>query len=307
MSKELDKLIRHAVYMRGQGTRIDNELADFLDDLEADVLKKLRKQKGLKDPTQLNNLLKEIDRLIVDSYEQYLPAVIEQLVELGEYQSEYMMGALNNMGAGGATLLSAKQIQAIVRENPIDGKLISEWVQEQEDGVKMAMRQQLRLGIAQGETEDQLAERLSEAGFEKARRHRRTLARTAAHSVSTAASIDTQKSAGVRKVQFVAVLDGRTTLGCADFDGNVYDLDDPRRPRLPRHPNCRSEYVPVVDGETFEGNFEEWLERQSEKDKKEILGPARYQLYKKGMKLSGFVDSEGNTLPLAELRKREAQ
>lgn len=304
MSEEkLDKIVRHNAYMKSQGTRIYNDLLELLDDLEADVIKKIKASENLKPPEFLEALLREIDSAISAVYSNYESNLAEQLVELGLYESEYAAAAAANLGASNVVQLSEAQLLAIVRENPIDGKLLNEWFKEQEDGVKMKVRQQLRLGIGQGETTRQLANRLEDTGFKKARHHINTLVRTASHSVNTAAGVDTYKASGVKKVQLSAVLDSRTTLECAKLDGRVYDIDDPKRPRPPLHPGCRLDVIPVIDGQKFEGNYKEWFARQTEKEKREYLGPARYKLYKEGMSIDEFTDSNGRVIPLAELKK----
>ncbi len=56
-------------------------------------------------------------------------------------------------------------------------------------------------------------------------------------------------------VQFVATLDGRTTTICGSLDGRTYRQNDPSKPAIPQHWNCRSTYVPktsreeVIEGE----------------------------------------------------------
>jgi SPP1 gp7 family putative phage head morphogenesis protein len=50
----------------------------------------------------------------------------------------------------------------------------------------------------------------------------------------------------VQEVKYTATLDGRTSEICASRDGNIYKLSE--APQLPAHINCRSTYVPVIDG-----------------------------------------------------------
>lgn len=83
-------------------------------------------------------------------------------------------------------------------------------------------------------------------GFDIARRNIKTEVRTSlqvhatrAHQMVWEANKDL-----FPYVQFVAVLDGRTTKVCASLDGTVWEVDDPNRPAIPQHWNCRSIYVP---------------------------------------------------------------
>ncbi|MBD8006547.1 minor capsid protein [Bacillus norwichensis] len=44
------------------------------------------------------------------------------------------------------------------------------------------------------------------------------------------------------KVEWVSALEKNTCAECADLDGSIFDIDDPSRPKIPRHPNCRCIY-----------------------------------------------------------------
>jgi SPP1 gp7 family putative phage head morphogenesis protein len=50
----------------------------------------------------------------------------------------------------------------------------------------------------------------------------------------------------IKEVQYTATLDGRTSEVCASRDGNIYKLGT--EPSLPAHINCRSTYVPIIEG-----------------------------------------------------------
>ncbi|MNP80956.1 hypothetical protein D3C76_1791920 [compost metagenome] len=53
-------------------------------------------------------------------------------------------------------------------------------------------------------------------------------------------------------------------------------------------------------------SYSEWLARQSAAFQKDVLGPERYKLFSKGeLTIDRFVDDDGRTLTLKELRERE--
>lgn len=104
----------------------------------------------------------------------------------------------------------------------------------------------------------------------------------------------------IKKVQFVATLDGRTTHECASLDGTVYDINE-RYPKPPLHYNCRSTIVPLVDEDLLpkelsatgtrasaEGyvpaslNYSDWFDQQSKSFQKKYLGDKNFDLYQKG-------------------------
>jgi len=55
-----------------------------------------------------------------------------------------------------------------------------------------------------------------------------------------------ENSDTIDKLQYSATLDGRTSSICASRDGNIYKQG--YEPSLPAHINCRSTYVPFIDG-----------------------------------------------------------
>ncbi|MNP07835.1 hypothetical protein D3C76_998780 [compost metagenome] len=53
-------------------------------------------------------------------------------------------------------------------------------------------------------------------------------------------------------------------------------------------------------------SYAEWLARQPAAFQRDVLGPARYELFSKGeLSIDRFVDDDGKTLTLKQLRERE--
>jgi hypothetical protein len=50
-------------------------------------------------------------------------------------------------------------------------------------------------------------------------------------------------------VEFQSEEDDRVCEICDPLDGNQYDFDDPTKPLIPLHPNCRCHYIYVDTGE----------------------------------------------------------
>jgi hypothetical protein len=136
---------------------------------------------------------------------------------------------------------------------------------------------------------------------------------------------------------FVAILDSKTTVQCADADGEFWTVDEGLFP--PLHENCRSRRYPLINGQAFvdgrffymkdgEGytrmtltgdqkvawvakyvgdiprnfNYEEFLKRQPLSFQERVLGKTKAQLFRSGkLELSQFIDSSGRTLTLDQL------
>jgi SPP1 gp7 family putative phage head morphogenesis protein len=168
----------------------------------------------------------------------------------------------------------------------------------------------------------------SDGVLQTTRRNAETVVRTAVQHVSNAARSETINGlkAVVKGVQWVSVLDSRTTLYCQGMDGKVLPIDD--GPRPPAHFNCRSTVVPVVKswkelGLDFQElpestraslngqvpariTYEKWLKGQSAGFQDDVLGPSRGKMFRSGkIRVEQFTDDRGKTLTLKQLRKLE--
>lgn len=99
-------------------------------------------------------------------------------------------------------------------------------------------------------------------------------------------------------VRYSAVLDFRTCLNCASNSGVLYKITE--APVLPIHERCRCFLVPVVIKQDGISSFSDWIESLSDSDKRKYLGKGRFELYKKGVTPSSFVN-DGRIIPLSEL------
>lgn len=109
-----------------------------------------------------------------------------------------------------------------------------------------------------------------------------------------------------KKLSFVwnSILDTSTCLVCGELNGKRFkNLSEvPGLP--PLHLNCRCSIVAVPEGTDIElPTYSQWLEAQSEDNQREILGTARYKLYKNGTKIENFVNN-GKKLTLDEIYKK---
>ncbi|MFH1760648.1 MAG: hypothetical protein ABIA63_06065, partial [bacterium] len=113
----------------------------------------------------------------------------------------------------------------------------------------------------------------------------------------------------LKGVIFAATLDNRTCVQCASLDTQYYGFTakggDHNGPQLPLHVHCRCCYIPItktwkelgskipehITGKSkapFMGNvlprqsYDDWLKKQPVEFQQDILGPARYKLWKNG-------------------------
>jgi len=105
-----------------------------------------------------------------------------------------------------------------------------------------------------------------------------------------------QRDSSIKIWTWIAMLDTSTCIACGDLSGTTY-TDLSSAPPCPLHNKCRCYFYPGV---VEQPSYYEWFEKQDEKDKYEILGKTRYNLYKSGSKVKNFVNN-GKKLTIDEI------
>jgi hypothetical protein len=212
----------------------------------------------------------------------------------------------------------------MVRETLMTGAPLADWWAGQADTLKERFAQQMRLGLLQNDSDEDVIKRIRgtrEMGFkdglmETSRRMAKILVRGASSSVSAqarkVAMLDNPRV--FKGVQQISVLDGRTSQTCIAYAGKVWELPIYKpvghslayNGGVPRHPNCRSTEVAVLT-EQYGGEpaddmgFEEFLEDKSPPQVAELLGKGKAELYRAGkITLNDLVDQQGRGVGLSE-------
>lgn len=146
---------------------------------------------------------------------------------------------------------------------------------------KERLGRNLRVGLTQsmilGEGIPQITDRINK-GIDTARYNAERVARTETKRVTYCAHDDIYKDTGVEELRYRCANggDSRTCQYCRADNGKVFKRGE--EPTLPRHPNCRCVYIPVVS-DTFEDNelneltgsvrgadnYEKWREAEAKK------------------------------------------
>lgn len=178
------------------------------------------------------------------------------------------------------------------------------------------------IGTLRGSRENNYRDGAFHPFRESLRRSGETVVAGVAANTSTAL----YEAAGVEYEMIVATLDHRTCLTCAPLDGKVYQVG--KGPHPPFHPRCRCVRVgderkpgerPFVDDERSVKDipkderagkigqttlkYKAWFESLSEESQRNVLGPARFELWKSGQfELNEFSAGDaGKILNLKEL------
>ncbi|WP_145128122.1 minor capsid protein [Pseudomonas sp. URMO17WK12:I11] len=311
MSSLANKTIKHQIALRGQFTRIAKQAALHLQTLKVAVKAELDEAMTARNWSAVARLRKTfvtIDKLISDEYELISETLKAELGDLFVYESEFTSKLLGFDFSN--DMITEKLVEAIVSNDPFDGKILGEWLDEQKLSTQIKVKQTIRLGVLNGLSTSKIVDALyAEPGnpFQGAKRNAEVMVRTASAHVTSQASLKTFERVGFGSYQLSAVLDSRTTPVCRALDGKVYKTTDKGRKVPPFHPGCRTVMIAVSDDDPpFTDGYEDWLSKQAAGEQEAILGPARFRLWKSGQPLENFVDLDTHhVIPLDELRSKE--
>lgn len=177
-----------------------------------------------------------------------------------------------------------------------------------------------------------------DGNMKKARTSMERIVRTSmSHLASTARDeVYSRNDDIVKGYKWVSCIDTRTSPTCINYDGRCWYYNKDYIPdnasllpgpvKNPAHYHCRSCTVPILKSwkelgininEAPEGTrsaldgyvpqsttYSEWFDKAGEKVQMDVLGPARYKLYKEGgEKITAFM-KDGSWLSLEQLKQR---
>jgi len=184
---------------------------------------------------------------------------VEEVVNVAKDQSSAAAGIIKTAAPVvlDLQLPAVSQLRAIVNTNPFEGRTLKQWADTIAEQDIARMLDQIRIGLVQGESSQQIARRLvgtaalkgKDGIFEVTRRHAMSITRTAVMSTAAASreALYAENSDLFDRERYVATLDSRTTPICRSLDGKIFPLG--QGPRPPVHWNCRSIRVPWFSDE----------------------------------------------------------
>lgn len=342
--KLFDALVRHQIGLQRLAAGTARDLIGRLDQFDKQIVAILRKLDSSTSKPKLNKALRDMRAVNIKAYLAVEKDMTKALQALAVAEVDHAHDTTNRVLPKDARrqvdlVKPAKEdIAAAVTDEPINGALLEEHINGMEVGRYNRMRDTVRREVTAGGTDAAVQAGLlsgivgsKEANYKDglldySRRSLDQSTRTLSNGVANQARSDfTAENPEVfDSVQWVAVLDNRTSDICANLDGTVFPVDE--GPRPPAHPNCRSMIVPVIKDweamglsdlgpgtrESMSGEvpetmtYGEWLKTQPQAIQDEILGPTRGGMFRDGMPLDRFIDDTGRRFTLAELRAQEA-
>lgn len=339
----LDAQLRHSIYQQRFATQVVRDIIIVLNNADRGLVNLLRVRlaevanSGGMLQERLTELLAEVKRINAQAYSALAKQLAVKLKDFAIYEAAFQHRLISSFLPDGVPLAlpPAALVTAAVESEPLQGRLLAEWMAALSDSKYARIRDTIRTGIVEGRTTDQMVRDIvgtaalnyQDGVIEVDRRGAQAVVRTATNAVANEArdAVFEENKDIIDRVRFVATLDDRTCEECAPLDGEEYALGE--GPRPPLHINCRCTTIPVMAGKydilplsdmtrAAKGDetgqvaatmtYQDWLGRQSAAFQDETLGPSRGALFRRGdIELSQFVNRNGEQLTLDQLRAKE--
>lgn len=334
--------VRHMVFLERYKKGVADRITALTNKSEKDLRTQLAVRLSLIEergydlsPTTTARLEKMIDELVAIRAEVFALAHDEtrkNLKEFAVYEAEFQ-GSLIEKASDAAGVKvkletpSLTLLRAAAVSRPFQGRILKDWYAGLEANDARRLRDAIKIGVSESQTTEQIMQRVMgtrAANFrdgilEMARNEVRSVVQTAIAHVANQASDEVFKANAdiIKGVQWVSVLDSKTSPICRVRDGKIYPVDS--GPRPPAHFNCRSRVVPYLGPSETVGTrasqfgpvpqdlkYGDWLKKQPKALQNEILGPTRAALFRKGgLTLDRFIDNTGRSYTLDELKQRD--
>lgn len=333
-----DMAVRHGVYLERYTRQEARELEAVLEKSIKELTDKIDATGGKYTKRWLKSMLDDTKAVLSETRKAMESKLFSDAKELADYELERVGKDFRYFLPIEVASPNPSQLYASIKDLPAAagstlGDLFAKWELNTVQNVTSA----IRLGIAQGETTDQIVRRIRgratgkrgvyEGGIlQTSTKGAQAITRTmVAHVNAQARKEFYNENADLLKgYQYTAALDARTCLVCAPLDGKVYGMDEPK-PEVPQHYNCRCLYIPVLKSWEELGidleeapagtrasmngqvpdtlTYKDWLKQQSKEVQDDVLGPGRAAMFRAGTPLTDMRDRQGNVLTLAQLKE----
>lgn len=351
----LERTIRHQVYLTRLQSHEAMRVRSLLNDVIPDLLERVQQRvdlitaRGFDAGPVTTQRLKDLSTAFAEWVDPQMTRVgkafSEEMQRVAAQEAQWAAGVVEQAMPVDIemTLPSPAQLRAVVSTEPIVGVPLEDWFGRLGTTAQNNVSQAVRMGIVEGQTTQQIVQRLRQDVFglvkgQRARgitRNAEAIARTATNNASNQARLATYKANQdvVKGMKWVSTLDDRTSHICQTLDGRVYYFDrGPRPPGPPAHVGCRSSLSPITKSwrelgipakELTPGtrasmngqvpattNYNSWLRGRVQAGDmdtvREALGPSRAKLFAAGgQDVSSFTNRRGRLFTLAELRAKE--
>lgn len=191
---------------------------------------------------QTDSIVTRINSLIDTLYKDNKKNITKAFTELYEVMD---IEASKDIGANFNAINQIK-INEVIEDNWA-GLTLSERVEEHKRKLNLSIKEEIIKGIKRGDSLQNIS-RIIVDKFDISYANTMRLVRTEASRVMNEATLNNYKENGIKKYEYMAYLDSKTSEQCKSLDGKVFRVEDAKAGvnLPPMHPNCRSTIIPYI-------------------------------------------------------------
>lgn len=194
------------------------------------------------------SIMRNMERNIVNMNRELIKQttkITDETLLKGYVNSYYKTAHIINNGTKAGInyrLLRPEFIESVLKAN-FEGMSYSDRIWRNNNKLANKLYDIIGKGITDGTSVQKLSKEIKNA-FGVSSYEARRLVHTELARVVSEATLDIYEDSGVvDKVMYVATLDNLTSNICQERDSSIWELNDPNKPIIPAHPNCRSCWV----------------------------------------------------------------
>lgn len=158
-----DRQIRHSIFLERYKTQTVFKLIALLNRVDDDIIGQIARR-NLTEITEerLNGLLANLRTLNAQAYAAVEDELKAELQEFAKYEASWQASLLAEtiVVQVGVTRPDLRSIYAVVNARPFQGRLLKEWSESLEAGRMARIRDQIRIGMVEGQTTDEIVRRV---------------------------------------------------------------------------------------------------------------------------------------------------
>lgn len=263
-----DALIRHQIFLLRYSGSLREQINDILNktekDIQEEILKRMSGSRSGPTPANIKRmkaLLKVIRAIRTEAWTEIDGVWAREMQELAKSEPKFIDGVLKTVSPAvlDTVLPSPELLRSIVTQRPFEGKVLAAWAKEMREVDIKRIEDQIKIGMVQGESSQQIARRVlgssklkgMDGATQLTRKGAESITRTAINAISNQAKREYYKENAdiFDKELYSATLDARTTPVCRSLDGKIFPIG--KGPIPPLHFNCRSVRIALITPEAI--------------------------------------------------------
>lgn len=298
----IDNYISHIISMTEYGNWFALKVKEYVDIAKSECDKIIYSHKCATTKKICNTCQNEIDEVLTDLEDKVTSLIEKEVMKLSEEEKEWLKKYVASP-LGLDFNYSDKASKLLLLIPVVSVGIIGQYGNTLSERLKTIYNQEIMTSYVSGLSFEDLEDSYTPR-FKTFERNVQTESENIGSSLSSQYDriIYTKNDKKIKGYLWSAILDAHTCLVCGSLDGQKFtDID--KIPMYPVHLNCRCTLIPFTENieDMIPETYSEWFEHQSNKEKRNILGKTRFELYEEGIKIKNFVNN-GKVTPLKDLK-----